>query len=217
MRLSFLIAFATILCLCAPAQNSTAAQYDDQDAYAIYSRLLPGEQSYGFAKATIVIQQETTAPVKLHDYCLTPEAAREFKDAIEDYKRHAEPVLLQRRFEIDKPYELVTTETIGTLIKNYNWDDFYKRYPDSGGIIRMTAVGFNRQRTLAIVFTGFNATTCADDVPLFSLRNSTGNGSRCPVFDAPSLRELSRSRLATHGQSGGVDSIEYSLVSLRRY
>lgn len=165
MRVSFVLAFAAILCPCAPAQNSTAGEYDDQDAYAIYSRLLPGEQSYGFAKGTILVQQETAPPVKLDDYCLTPEAAREFKDAIEDYKRHKEPMLLQRRFEIDKPYELVSTETIGTLIRNYNWDDFYKRYPDSGGIIRVTAVGFNRQKTLAIVFTG---STC---------NNQCGRGS----------------------------------------
>ena len=154
MRVSFIIAFAAILCLCALAQNSTAAEYDDQDAYAIYSRLLPSKQSYGFAKGTLVIQQETGTPAKLDDYCLAPEAAREFKDAIEDYKRHTEPILLQRRFDIDKPYELVNTETIGTLIKDHKWGDVYKRYPDSGGIIRVSTVGFNRQKTLAIVNTG---------------------------------------------------------------
>lgn len=153
MRVSFVLAFAAILCPCAPAQNSTAGEYDDQDAYAIYSRLLPGEQSYGFAKGTILVQQETAPPVKLDDYCLTPEAAREFKDAIEDYKRHNKPMVLQRRYKIDRPYELVTTETIGNFIRDFNWDEFYKRYPGSGGIIMMSAVGFNRQRTLAIVYT----------------------------------------------------------------
>ncbi|MGA7925642.1 MAG: hypothetical protein WCA20_06565 [Candidatus Sulfotelmatobacter sp.] len=186
MRVSFIIAFAAILCLCAPAQNSVAEEYEDQDTYAIYSRLLPGEQSYGFAKGIIVIQQETTAPVKLDDYCLTPEAAREFKDAIEDYKRHTEPMLLQRRFEIDKPYELVSTEVVGTLIKNYNWDDFYKRYPDSGGIVRMTAVGFNRQRTLAIVFTGSQCNNLCGRGSFVLLKKLDGKwkpvpGVRCSV------------------------------------
>ncbi len=180
MRVSFIIASAAILCLCAQAQNSTAAEYDDQDAYAIYSRFLSGEQSYGFAKGTIAIQQETTAPVKLDDYCLTPEAAREFKDAIEDYKRHTEPMLLQRRFEIDKPCELVSTETIGTLIKNYNWDDFYKRYPDSGGIIRVTAVGFNRQRTLAIVFTGSTCNNLCGRGSLVLLKKIDGKWKPVP-------------------------------------
>jgi len=153
--LTLIIAAVSLVFALTAAQDSAATRpYSVADAYDIYSRLLPGEQSYRFAKGRIVIQQETTAPVKLDDYCLTPEAAREFKDAIEDYKRHTEPMLLQRSLEIDKPYELVSAEAIGTLIKNHNWDEFYKRYPDSGGVIRMTAVGFNRQRTLAIVFTG---------------------------------------------------------------
>ncbi len=186
MRVSFIIAFAATLCFCAPAQNSRLAEYDDQDAYAIYSRLLPSEQSYGFAKGTIVIQQETAAPVKLDDYCLTLEAAREFKNAIEDYKRHTEPMLLQRRFEIDKPYELVSTETIGTLVKNHNWDDFYKRYPDSGGVIKMTAVGFNRQRTLAIVFTGSQCNNLCGQGSFALLKKTDGQwkpvpGVRCSV------------------------------------
>jgi hypothetical protein len=144
-------AFGSLLIV---AQDSTAAQpYEVADAYEIYSLLLPGEQSYGFAQGTLVIQEETLASVELDDNCLTPQAAREFKDAIEDYKRHNKPMVLQRRYKIDRPYELVTTETIGNFIRDFNWDEFYKRYPGSGGIIMMSAVGFNRQRTLAIVYT----------------------------------------------------------------
>jgi len=154
MRIFSIVALLSVLCPWFWGQDSNAGEYDDQDVYQIYSLLLPSEQSYGFAKGTLVIQEETAAPVKLEENCLTAEAAREFKEAIEDYKHHSEPMLLQRRFEVDKPYELVTTETIRTLIKEHDWDEFYKRYPDSGGIIRMTAVGFNRQKTLAIVFTG---------------------------------------------------------------
>jgi hypothetical protein len=154
MRLFLIVGLASVLCFCVSAQNSTSEHYDNEDAYEIYSLLLPGEQSYSFAKSTLVIQLETVGFVKLDDDCLTPQVALEFKDAIEGYKRHTEPMLLQRKFKIDKPYELVSTEAIGTLIKNYNWNSFYKQYPDSGGIIRLSAVGFNRQKTLAIVDTG---------------------------------------------------------------
>jgi hypothetical protein len=186
MRTSVIIAFAAILWLTLLAQKSAAREYDDQDAYDIYSLLLPREQSYGFAKGSLVIQQETLASVKLDDSCLTPEAYREFKDAIQDYKRHTKTMLLQTRFESDKPYELVNTETIETLIKNHNWDEFYKRYPDSGGILMMSAVGFNRQRTLAIVYTW---STCNNQCGLGSfalLRKIDGKwelvpGVRCSV------------------------------------
>jgi hypothetical protein len=154
MRFFLIVVLASVLCVCVAAQNPTSGQYDDEDAYEIYSLLLPGEQSYGIAKGTLVIQQETDAYLKLDDDCLTSQAGREFRDAIEDYKRHNEPMMLQRKFKIDKSYELVSTETIGTLIKDHDWGSFYKQSPDSGGIIRMSAVGFNRQETLAIVDTG---------------------------------------------------------------
>jgi hypothetical protein len=165
MRLFPVVVLASVLCFCVAARNSTSEQYDNEDAYEIYSLLLPDEQSYGLAKSTVVIQEETVASVKLNDDCLTPQAVREFKDAIEDYKRHNEPMVLQRKFKIDKPYELVSTKAIETLIKNYDWNSFYKQYPNSGGIIRMSAVGFNRQKTLAIVDTG---STC---------NNQCGRGS----------------------------------------
>ena len=142
-----------MLCFGVSAQNSPVGEYDDQDAYEIYSLLLPTEKSHGLANGTLVIQQETITSVKLDDSCRKPQVASEFKDAREDYNRHNEPMHLQRKFNIDKPYELVNTETIGALIKDDNWGDFYKRYVDSGRIIRVSAVGFNRQRTLAIVNT----------------------------------------------------------------
>jgi hypothetical protein len=165
MRISLIVALASILSLTLPAQNSAPPEYDDPDAYEIYSRLLMGEQSYDSAKGTLVIRQETLDSVKLEDSCLAPEAVREFKEAIADYKRHTKAMLLQRRFEIDKPYELVNAETIGTLIKDHTWDEFYKRYPDSGGVLMVSAVGFNQKKTLAIVYTWS------------SCNNLCGNGS----------------------------------------
>lgn len=170
MRFIPTVILALLFCVCVPAQNSPG-EYSDPDAYEIYSLLLPREQSYGFAKGTLVIQQETL-PVKLDDCGFAPEAVTAFKDAIEDYKRRTEPMFLQRKFEIENPYELVDTETIGTLINDYNWNDFYKRYPDSGGVIRMSAVGFNRQKTLAIVYMG---STC---------------GSQCGLRDFHLLKKI---------------------------
>jgi hypothetical protein len=153
MRAFSMILLAAMLCIPVSAQNSAPQAYDDADVYAIYSLLLPGQQSYEFAKGTLVLQQETLASVKLDDSCLTPEAAREFKTAIEDYRRQNEPMLLQRRFNIEKPYEIVASETIDTLTKDHNWEEFYKRYPESGGVIMMSAVGFGHDRTLAVVYT----------------------------------------------------------------
>jgi hypothetical protein len=86
---------------------------------------------------------------------VTPEAASRFKDAIADYKRlNKKPWLLQRQFQIEKPYEIVSSDAIGVLFKDSGWDSFYKRYPDSGGYVIMSAVGFNKEKTRAVVYTG---------------------------------------------------------------
>jgi len=64
---------------------------------------------------------------------------------------------LQRKLQSDRPYELVRSDTIKLLFKESasdGWNDFYQRYPDSGGFITLSPVGFNNSKTLAIVYTG---------------------------------------------------------------
>jgi hypothetical protein len=79
-------------CLCwsaiAAGQTSAAAKaYDDEDAYQIYS-LLPGsEESYGFAKGTLIIQEATVSKRGVSGPCMTPEAASQFKDGKADDNR----------------------------------------------------------------------------------------------------------------------------------
>jgi len=138
------------------AQHSTAAQpYDVAEAYQVYSALLPREESAGFAKGTLVIQKETVPGTDPSEPCLTPEAATKFKDAVADYDRaNSKPWLLQHQFQIEKPYELVSSQSIETLFKQHDWEGFYKRYPDSGGFLTLSAVGFNQDKTRAIVYTG---------------------------------------------------------------
>jgi hypothetical protein len=138
------------------AQNSTATEYYGVDeAYRVYNVLLPHEESVGFAKGTLVIREETVSKPEAPEPCLTAEAANKFKDAIADYKHvNSKPWLLQRQFQLEKPYEIVSTNTIEILFKKDGWNAFYRRYPDSGGYIILSAVGFNQEQTQAIVYTG---------------------------------------------------------------
>ena len=136
-------------------QPGTAKTYDVEEAYRIYSLLLPQEESYGFAKRTLVVREETVSKTMPDRPCVTPDAATQFKDAIANYDRlNKTQWLLQRQFQVDKPYEIVNSDTIGVLFKDGAWEGFYKRYPDSGGYIVMSAVGFNKEKTRAMVYTG---------------------------------------------------------------
>lgn len=138
------------------AQDSAAGQsYAVRDAYQVYDVLLPHEESVDFAKGTLVIQQETVAEPLPPARCLTPEAASNFKDAIADYRQaNGKQWILQRKFQTEKPYEIVSSETIATLFKQDGWDAFYKRYPGSGGYVIVSAVGFNKSKSQAMVYTG---------------------------------------------------------------
>jgi hypothetical protein len=134
-------------------QSSSPVIYDSADAYQIYSVLLPHEESWRIATGTLVIQQETV-PSEVQDGCFTAEARKKFKDAIADYRvANGKRRLLQPRFEIEKPYLLVTEENIRALMPRYDWQGFYNQYPGSGGVFTVSAVGFNKDRTLAVVYT----------------------------------------------------------------
>jgi hypothetical protein len=157
IRYFFVLAVAMLWAFDASAQESSAVKpYDLEEAYAVYSVLLPLEESSGFAKGTLVIQQDTVSE-RLSEECLTAEAANNYKDAIADYMRvNSETWLLQRKFQVTAPYELVRVETILTFFRKNGggWDGFYKRYPKSGGFVILSAVGFNKDKSKAIVYTG---------------------------------------------------------------
>jgi hypothetical protein len=151
--IAFLLTLWIAAALAQPA--ATARTYDVQESYQIYSLLLPYEQSYGVAKGTLVIQQETVSRPDLLRPCLTPEAFNQFKDAIADYNHiNRKPWLLQRRFQIEKPYEIVSSQSIGASLQANGWEGFYRRYPDSGGYLVTSAVGFDKARNRAVVYTG---------------------------------------------------------------
>ena len=94
------------------AQEAATEPYSNDDAYQIYSFLLPSEESVRFAKGTLIIQEDTvTKPDPAA--CLSPAATNEFKDAIVDFQRvNKKRWRLKRQFESEKTYEIVSEETL---------------------------------------------------------------------------------------------------------
>jgi hypothetical protein len=156
IRLAVRYTVAFVLCV-VPALAQEAhppAVYDDSEAYQVYNVLLPGEGAFSGAQGTVVIEQDTTTRSL---YRLAPEAATKFAEAIADFDHASgQTRLLQRQFEVPKPYELVKRDTIDGFFKEQaprdGWKHFYERYPESGGFITLSAVGFNKSRTQAAVY-----------------------------------------------------------------
>jgi hypothetical protein len=125
----------------AAAQISVAARaYDVEDAYQIYNLLLPQEESFSFAKETLVIREETESVAGIPKECLTPEAAKRFRDAIVVFNRIGRTRwLLQPRFRTEKAYKLYGP-------------DISDQPRSAAPSVAMSVVGFNPGRTRAVVY-----------------------------------------------------------------
>src|SRR5215212_10127331 len=137
---------------------------DDADAYAVYNAIFAKDPQEKVDKARrLVIQAETND----HDFpggkdeCLKPSPNEEatLRPLINAYKEaNKNAQALQRRFDLPNEYQLVSRESIDALFKDDNlgrgWKDFYAKYPQSGGFIQLSAVGFNADKTLALVYKG---------------------------------------------------------------
>jgi hypothetical protein len=158
---------ALVLCTLMYAQSSTnnalePQPYLDSDGYEIYAARLPQEWAWKDDHAKqLVIQQETTVFPNLGtgEACLPggDDFPESWKEVLTDYKKQNETTrILARGFVIDKPYNLIPKQEFDDLFKKDGpgWAGFYSRYPDSGGIIHLSAVGFNKERTKAMLYIG---------------------------------------------------------------
>jgi len=130
--------------------------YDEQEAYRVYEAVLPLDQ-LGREDKTLVIRAETE-PYKVS--CLKPEKEWQelLEPAIADYQKvNSKSWLLQRHLEISKPYEIVSQDEITAILRESpglgeEWRIFDKRYRGSSGWIELSAVGFNADKSVALVY-----------------------------------------------------------------
>lgn len=155
----------------AVAQSSSDAKpYADQEAYKIYSLLLPHEESYGFAKDTLMIQDEMSAE-DISGACLTQADTNRFKDAIAGYNRvNRKKWFLQRRLQIDKPYTVVSSDVISALPDHPQGSVSY---------VRMSPVASTMKRPRPSSIWKVRAGRCAGVGVSICSKRSTTTGTRC--------------------------------------
>jgi len=149
---SLLISSLLLLQNGAANKDAQPKSYEDAEAYEVYSAILPTSWAWQVAKAQSLVIREETMPYKM---CLRPDAKSEavVGPAISEYVRlNEKPWLLQRSLSIEKPYELVGSDEFKKSAFKGDWENFYKRRPNSGGWIGLSAVGFNADRTVAVAF-----------------------------------------------------------------
>jgi hypothetical protein len=151
------------------AQTDKLPKYEDATAYEVYSAILTYPEATQLSKSNkLVIRRETLRnfgafldndePSKI---CLRPddESAKTIGTALDDFvKVNKTKWQLQEKFRLEIPYKLVDSATIISIINPFtekeDWKEFYKLYPDSNGFVDLSAVGFNADKTVAVVSKG---------------------------------------------------------------
>jgi hypothetical protein len=134
----------------------TPKPIDDTESYAVYAALLPSQWTVRVARAKILVfQQETTTDSP----CMPSGTPLEvdWRDAMESFRaENAEGRVILPGYDLGLPYVVVAAADIRALreVPNdpmFGWSGFYKRYPDSGGFMQVSAVGFDTARVRAMV------------------------------------------------------------------
>jgi hypothetical protein len=112
--------------------------------------------------------------VALSGACLTPEAWNKFKVAIADFSGVPKKKwFLHRNFQIDKSYELASSNVIKAL----------PEYPkSSAAMVFMSAVGFNNEKTRAVVYMGSSCGGLCGSATFHLLEKADGGWKEVPGY-----------------------------------
>lgn len=149
-------------------------QLDDEE-YAVYSALINNslkddesrEKSSDKSDRLLIINERTS----LWDGSIASESQKFF----EELKRSSPELqpetlndlivksngisTLERKFNIKIKYALVSDDEINALFKDDvsgGWEAFHRKFPKSSGILTLSRVGFNADKTQAIVYKGWS-------------------------------------------------------------
>ena len=144
------------LAFMSPDSRPTAV--DDPEAYAVYASLLPHEWSVQVAHAkTLVFQEETGTN---WDCMLTGKPLdKDWRPVVDSLRsENAKSRRIRAGFPLGMPYVVVPTADITASFRslpndpNFGWGGFYNRYPNSGGFMIVSAVGFDASKKRAMVY-----------------------------------------------------------------
>jgi hypothetical protein len=130
-----------------------AESYTDADAYRIYAIMLEGEKHSSF-----VIQAETDSWEKVTPDNLDIKGNSKFMKlwgaALRDFAaKDRTAKILGKNIPLTAAYEIVPQSAITSLFKHeQGWTTFAERYPLVNGYYTFSPVGFNPQRTRALVW-----------------------------------------------------------------
>lgn len=146
-------------------QSSRSEDYDVSAAYEVYSAVLSSyRHSDGSKPREFVIRMETITSfgtflnnVPDRTTCLRPgpESPPMIGDVLNDLiKVNQTKWRLKKKFDVDIDYRFIDSKEVVALATNDDWKRFFEKYPNSAGVMDLSAVGFNHDKTIAIFSVG---------------------------------------------------------------
>ena len=140
-----------------PAVQNDPLPITDPEAYKIYASLLP-QIGRDIGAKTLVLQRET----ETYPRCMPSGGPleTEWRSVIDNYQRENSAVrfvLPEQPLQIQ--YAVIPSARIQASFNDgvaRGWEEFYRQYPDSGGSVQVSAVGFNALKTRALVYIGYH-------------------------------------------------------------
>ena len=136
-----------------------------QDDYAVYVALITGlgrpedpEEAWQGKEILIVGLTAAPADTKSHwggwGFRSNSKAAPS-PDTVVDFERKARGLcILKPQFGDPGSYKVVTQEELDRIFKGGQWGDFYKKYPQAGGVWTFSRPGYNPARNEAVLYVG---------------------------------------------------------------
>jgi hypothetical protein len=137
--------------------SPSAVSYDDSEAYAVYAAVLANDPLVTQANPKLlVVRRETEA----YQLCEGWDTAAQplFGSSLADYQAKAKTTwLLRRTPKSSLPSVIATTAEITSSSKSNDPtpNAFERKYPDSHGYVVFSAVGFNADKSVAVVSRAF--------------------------------------------------------------
>jgi hypothetical protein len=198
----------SVLFLCC---TSSGGQSISDEEYLVYSDLfnaLPIRSVDGKEHQLLVIGTETVGPtmdeVRRAAGCQQDFIAGEPRPPLSSYLLSAEfsPLVdellmnnkqvytFNRRFSLRRPYSLLRSSEFRSFFNHAEpgLDRFYKQYPAADGFKVLSRIGFNSQKTLALVYVESHYTPIDDFTTFLLLRKSDKRWIRVEAYSCANWR-----------------------------
>jgi hypothetical protein len=126
------------------------------EEYNVYSVLINTRYLDERIKLIVIEENTTKSTAEVSDELIKQNMPELQQETVDDFKTaNEQSYLLQREFNLPVNYVLISQEELnGIFGGGRGWDNFYNKYSDSQGIMTFSRVGFNAERSQALVCVG---------------------------------------------------------------